>query len=39
MTVSVNLWKIGATFVRGTMFAPMQSIYEKEATGMENPKL
>ena len=36
---SVNLWKFGATLHRGTVFAPMQSIYEKEATEMENPKM
>ena len=38
MTVRVNLRKLGATFHRGTMFAPMQSIYEKEATGMGTQK-
>ena len=37
--VSVNLRKLGATFHRGTVFASMQSIYEKEAAGMENPKM
>ena len=36
--VSVNLWKLGATFHRGTLFAPMQSIYEKEATEKGEPK-
>ena len=36
-TVSANLPKVGASFRRGTVFAPTQSTYEKEATGMENP--
>ena len=39
MTVSVNLRKLGASFGRGAVFAPMQSIYEKEATEMENTKM
>ena len=38
-TVSANLRKVGASFRRGTVFAPIQSTYEKEATGMENPKM
>ena len=33
--VSVNLRKLGDTFHRGTVFAPTQSIHEKEATGMD----
>ena len=37
--VCVNLRKLGDTFHRGTVFAPAQSIHEKEATGMENPKM
>ena len=37
--VSVNLRKLGDTFHRGTVFAPTQSIHEKEATGMENQKM
>ena len=37
--VGVNLRKLGDTFHRGTVFAPTQSIHEKEATGMENPKM
>ena len=37
--VSVNLRKLIDTFHRGTVFAPTQSIHEKEATGMENPKM
>ena len=37
--VSANLRKHGASFRRGTVFAPLQSTYEKDATGMENPKL
>ena len=38
-TVSANFPKVGASFHRGTVFAPTQSTYEKEATGMENPKM
>ena len=38
-TVSANFPKVGASFRRGTVFAPIQSTYEKEATGMENPKM
>ena len=38
-TVSANLRKVGASFRRGTVFAPIQSTYEKEATGMENSKM
>ena len=37
--VSVNLRKLGATFHRGNVFAPTQSIYEKEATEMENTRM
>ena len=36
---SVNLRKIGATCRHCTVLAPKQSLYEKEATGMENPKI
>ena len=38
-TVSANLRKVGASFRRGTVFAPIQSTYGREATGMENPKM
>ena len=38
-TVSANFPKVGASFRRGIVFAPIQSTYEKEATGMENPKM
>ena len=38
-TVSASLRKVGTSFRRGTVFAPIQSKYEKEATGMENPKM
>ena len=38
-TVSANLRKVGASLRRGTGFAPIQSTYEREATGMENPKM
>ena len=37
--VSANLRKLGASFGRDTVFVQMQSIYEKKATGMENPKI
>ena len=33
-----NLRKSGCTFSHGTMFAPKQCSYQKEATGMESPK-
>ena len=33
-----NLRKSGSTFHHGTMFAPKQCLYQKEATGMESPK-
>ena len=36
---SANLRKLGATFRLRTVFAPMQYLYEKEATGMESPKM
>ena len=35
-TVSANLRKVGASYRRGTGFAPIQSTYGREATGMEN---
>ena len=38
-TVSANLRKVGTLFRRGTVFAPIQSTYGREATGMENPKM
>ena len=34
-----NLRKSGFTFRHGTVFAPKQSLYQKEATGMESPKM
>ena len=34
-----NLWKFGSTFFHGTVFAPKQCLYQKEATGMESPKM
>ena len=34
-----NLRKPGSTFLHGTMFAPKQCLYQKEATGMESPKM
>ena len=37
-TVSANLRKVGTLFRRGTVFAPIQSTYGREATGMENQK-
>ena len=33
-----DLRNFGSTFRHGTMFAPKQSLYQKEATGMESPK-
>ena len=34
-----NLKKSGSTFRHGTVFAPKQCLYQKEATGMESPKM
>ena len=34
-----NLQKSGYTFCHGTVFAPKQYLYRKEATGMESPKM
>ena len=34
-----NLRKCGSTFCHGTVFAPKQRLYQKEATGMESPKM
>ena len=34
-----NLRKYGSTFCHGTVFAPKQCLYQKEATGMESPKM
>ena len=34
-----NLRKSGSTFRYGKMFAPKQCLYQKEATGMESPKM
>ena len=34
-----NLRKSGSTFRHGTMFAPKQCLYQKEATGIESPKM
>ena len=31
--------KLGRTFRLGTVFAPMQYLYQKEATGMERPEM
>ena len=36
---SADLPKIGASFNHGTVIAPMHSLYQMEATGMENPKM
>ena len=33
---NINLGKFGDTFLHGTVFASKQSLYEKEATGMES---
>ena len=34
-----NLQKSGSTFSQGTVFAPKQCLYRKEAMGMESPKM
>ena len=34
-----NLRNSGSTFRHGTVFAPKQSLYQKEASGMESPKM
>ena len=34
-----NLRKYGFAFCHGTVFAPKQYLYQKEATGMESPKI
>ena len=34
-----NFQNFGATYRHGTMFAPMQCLYCKEATGVESPKM
>ena len=36
---STNLQKFGFTFPHGTVFALMQCLYQKEAKGMQNPKM
>ena len=37
--VSANFPKFGPSFRRRTVFAPTKSTHEKEATGIENPKM
>ena len=34
-----NLWRCGSIFCNGTVFTPMQCLYQKEASGMESPKM
>ena len=34
-----NFWKFWCTFHFGTMFVPKQLLYQKEAAGMESPKM
>ena len=34
-----NLCKLGWTYRHGTVFAPKQHLYQKEATGMERPEM
>ena len=34
-----NLWKSRSTFHHGTVLAPKQFLHQKEATGMESPKM
>ena len=38
-TENGNLRKLGWTCRHGTMFAPRQCLYQKEATGMESPEI
>ena len=38
-TENGNLRNSGSTFSHGTVFAPKQCLYQKEATGMESPKM
>ena len=38
-TENGNFRKSGSTFCHGTMFAPKQCLFQKEATGMESPKM
>ena len=39
MTENGNLRKSGSTFRQYTVFAPKQCLYQKEATGMEIPRM
>ena len=34
-----NLLKLGLTYRHGTVFAPREYLYQKEATGMERPEM
>ena len=34
-----NLRKSGSTFRHGTMFAPKQCLFQKEAAGIDSPKM
>ena len=34
-----NLWNSGSTFSHGTAFTPKQCSFQKEAAGMESPKM
>ena len=36
---STNLREFGATYRHSTVFAPMQCLYQKEAKGMQSPKI
>ena len=36
---STNLREVGATYRHGTVFAPMQCLYQKEAKGMQSPRM
>ena len=38
-SVMAQEWKFGSTFRHGTVVAPKQCWYQKEATGMESPKM
>ena len=38
-TENENVRKSGSTFSHGTVFTPKQCLYQKEATGMDSPKM
>ena len=36
---SINLREFGVSYRHGTMFAPMECLYQKENKGMQSPKM